>query len=304
VNERDENNEPTESIRVVTKRVGQPPAIEEFVPTPKEMRRRIGGMRERFRFGLDRIGGVGGHLVDLWMDEEGLLKERPANIKFPVFGPTIVGDLFFAGFNETGPASLSEQEVQFILSAFEKGSFAVPADAPYPKATIEIVDMTHGEPHPPMQHFVKTGHFNALAISRQLRAQIAAAPKHERAAGFGLLAQAFEEGAVEKCLLDVPNGVLGIALFVADLRSEYVRRSTSKLLKGVKVVGFGAKRWQKPQPVACVLNRDEVADGIESLCSGSAAFLRSEPTCREGLPLVCMAADRMVVQPLRFQRSA
>lgn len=102
-------------ITIVSKKVGQPVVFEKMEHSLENMQEKVGGYIERVIIRDD---------IDMWIDEEGLLKENPKlNIITYVDGQEIhhiMGDIFFASHDEDGNTiGLNDEQMVWVANSLQ-----------------------------------------------------------------------------------------------------------------------------------------------------------------------------------------
>lgn len=106
-------------LRVVIKRVNEPPVEAEIPNTYETLRDIVGGYIESVVIGSN---------VHFWCNEEGKLRNLPPNfiLQTDCGSETIVGDVVFCGFDDEGnEVSLTDVEVAAIMASFSFGPVPV-----------------------------------------------------------------------------------------------------------------------------------------------------------------------------------
>ena len=100
-------------MRIVVKKVGQPPEVKEVNCELYELKEIVGGWIESFRLGFNNILCV--------CNEEGKLFKLPVN--FICHGDPICGDVFFCSKGYDDFESLNDEQIETIMTlmqVFEK----------------------------------------------------------------------------------------------------------------------------------------------------------------------------------------
>jgi Domain of unknown function (DUF3846) len=102
------------TIKVMTKKVGQKPNIETTSYELENLQKLVGGNLEAVTLP---------YRITMWIDEEGILKEKPVNLITYVEGKEvhqIVGDVFFAGYTPEGDTiSLTDEQCKWLENALK-----------------------------------------------------------------------------------------------------------------------------------------------------------------------------------------
>ena len=93
-------------MRIIVKKVGQNPEVKEIQGTLENLKEIVGGYIECVDFGYDNILMV--------CNEEGKLLRLPPN--FAYMNDVIVGDVFFCSGGEEDFESLTDDQVEFLMT--------------------------------------------------------------------------------------------------------------------------------------------------------------------------------------------
>lgn len=101
-----------DKIKVMVKKVGENPEVVYIENDFREMQKLVGGYMERVPFWPQPIS----RNVDLMCNEEGKMIGLEPNFAIP--GDVIMGDVFFSRHEGEDTVSLTDQDVQDILSVY------------------------------------------------------------------------------------------------------------------------------------------------------------------------------------------
>jgi hypothetical protein len=104
----------SKQIRIITKKVGEHLKFDTIEHSLENMQKLVGGT-------LDGVSLP--ERIVMWVDDEGLIKEKPINLITYVENQEvhhIAGDVFFTGIDEEGETvSLSDEQMVWITNRFK-----------------------------------------------------------------------------------------------------------------------------------------------------------------------------------------
>ena len=106
-------------IKLMIKEPGKPAYVAEVDDTTNKMQEIVGGL-------IDCVEMPGAENVDIFFDDEGLIKQKPGNIWLAGTDNCIEGTIFFVGFEEETGDSISLTDKQIRLCEKYVNKFAIP----------------------------------------------------------------------------------------------------------------------------------------------------------------------------------
>lgn len=101
-------------INILDKKVGENLSFSKMEHSLEAMQKRVGGYIKAVQLPMEIV---------MWLDEEGLLKEKPINLITYIEGEEvhhIVGDIFFTGVDEEGETiSLNEEQMVWLTNSMK-----------------------------------------------------------------------------------------------------------------------------------------------------------------------------------------